>query len=205
MTRPRHDTIHVPLSTNSPPYRLDEAAAGDCCVRIRRRSADLLVLVPPGDGAPEFRCRLIAELRAYSVRSVVTRRRGRLLAKILRPSLLLSATYPADPVDALRDMPGTSLRFLTADGLSGGPAMDALRRTLLDSPGSIRPEERSALWVLGAHDRFYPSALSAVRRLAELRFVETVESRAREFAVEMQVTLDELESEGMVAPPTSAW
>ena len=102
-------------------------------------------------------------------------------------------------------MPDTKLRFLTVDELSGGPAIDTLRRTLLDSPGSIRPEERSALWVLAAHDRFYPSALPVVRRLAELRFVETVESRAREFAVEMQVTLDELESEGMVAPPTSAW
>ncbi|WP_263310028.1 hypothetical protein [Brachybacterium atlanticum] len=205
MTLPRRDTIHVPLSTNSPPYRIDRAAGGDCFVRIHRRGPDLLVLVPPGDGAREFRCRLIAELRAYSVRSVVTRRRGRLLATVLRPSLRLSATYSADPIDALRGMPDTSLRYLLADELSGGPAMDALRRTLLRSPASILPEERSALWVLGARDQFYPSALSAVRRLAELRFVEAVESRAREFAVEMQVTLDELESEGTGAPPTSAW
>lgn len=205
MTRQRRDDIHVPISLNSPPYRIDDVFDGDCCIRIHRRGSDLLVLVPPGDGAREFRCRLIAELRAYSVRSVVTRRRGRLLARILRPSLLLSATYPSDPVDALRDQPDTSFRFLTTDELSGGPAMDALRRTLLDSPREIRPEERSALWVLAAHDAFYPSALSTVRRLAELRFVETVESRAREFAVEMQVTLDELESEGMGAPPTSAW
>lgn len=205
MTRRRRDTITVPLSTNSPPYRIDEAADGDCCVRIHRRGSDLLVLVPPGDGAREFRCRLIAELRANSVRSVMTRRRGRLLARILRPSLLLSATYPADPIDALRDLADISLRHLTADELSGGPAMDALRRMLLDSPSEIRPEERSALWVLAAHDAFYPSALSTVRRLAELRFVETVESRAWEFAVKMQLTLDELESEGMSAPPTSAW
>lgn len=205
MTRPRRDTIAVPLSTNSLPYRIDEVVDGACCVRVRRRGPDLLVLVPPGDSAREFRCRLIAELRAYSVRSVVMRRRRRLLSGILRLGMLQSATYPADPIDALRDLQDKSLRYLTADELTGGPAMDALRRTLLDSPGSIRPDERSALWLLAAHDRFYPSALSAVRRLAELRFVETVESRAREFAVEMQVTLDELESEGMVAPPTSAW
>lgn len=204
MTRRRRDTITVPLTTNSPPYRIGHAADGDCFIRIHRRGSDLLVLVPPGDGAREFRCRLIAELQAYSVRSAVTRRRGRLLARILRPSRLLSATYPSDPIDALRDLPDSSLRYLLADELSGGPAMDALRRTILDSPSEIRPEERSALWVLAAHDAFYPSALSTVRRLAELRFVETVESRAWEFAVEMQVTLDELESEGMSAPPTSA-
>lgn len=204
MTRPRRDTIHVPLSTNSPPYRIDEATDRDCCVRIHRRGPALLVLVPPGDGAREFRCRLIAELQAYSVRSVATRRFGRMLTWI-RLTVLGSAIYPADPADALRSMPDTKLRYLLADELCGSPAMDSLRRTLLDSPGSIRPEERSALWVLAAHDDFYPSALSAVRRLGELRFVETVESRARGFAVEMQVTLDELESEGTGAPPTSAW
>jgi len=205
MTTRRRDTIHVPLSTNSPPYRIAEAVNGDCCVRIRRNGPVLLVLVPPGDGAREFRCRLIAELQAYSVRSVAERRFDRLRSVVLRSWMLRSAAYPADPIDALREMPDSGLRYLREDELGGGPAMDALRRTLLDSPASIRPEERSALWVLAARDRFYPSALSVVRRLAELNYEATHESRSREFAVEMQVTLDELESEGMLAPPTSAW
>jgi len=102
-------------------------------------------------------------------------------------------------------MSTSALRYLRADELSGGPAMEALRRTLLDSPGSIRPEERSALWILAARDEYFASALSAVRRLAELRFDESVQARAREFSIEMQVALDDLESASMVAPPTSAW
>lgn len=202
---PRHDAIHVPLSSNSPPYRIEKAADGDCCVCIRRRVADLLVLVPPGDRAPEFRSRLIAELQAFSVRSIETRRFGRLLFGLLRPGLQLVATYPADPFDALRDMPTSALRYLSADELSGGPAMEALRWTLLDSASSIRPKERSALWILSARDEYYASALSAVRRLAELRFDESLRARARNFSVEMQVTLDELESAAEMAPPTSAW
>lgn len=205
MTSPRYDAIHVPLSSNSPPYQIDDAAGGDCCVRIRRRGPELLVLVPPGDRAPEFRSRLIAELQAYSVRSIETRRFGRLLVGIIRPGLKLAASYPADPVDALRDMPASALRFLTADEFGGGPAMGALRRILLDSPGLIRPEERSALWILSARDEYYASALSAVRRLAELRFDESIRARAREFSIEMQVALDELESGAGMAPPTSAW
>lgn len=205
MTSRRRDTIHVPLSTNSPPYRIDVTADSDCCVQIRQRGPDLLVLVPPGDGARDFRCRLIGELQAYSVRYVVTRRFGRLRSGVLRSWPLRSAAYPADPIDALREMPDSGLRYLREDELGGSPAMDALWRRLLDSPASIRPEERSALWVLAGRDDFYPSALSAVRRLAELSYEATVESRAREFAVEMQVTLDELESEGMPSPPTSAW
>lgn len=202
---PRHDAIHVPLSSNSPPYRIDESGNGDCCVCIRRRVADLLVLVPPGDRAPEFRSRLIAELQAFSVRSIETRRFGRLLFGLLRPGLQLAATYPADPVDALRDMPTSALRYLSADELSGGPAMEALRRTLLDSPSSIRSEERSALWILAARDEYYASALSAVRRFAELRFDESIRARAREFSVEMQVAFDELESATGMVPPTSVW
>lgn len=258
MTSPRRDALHVPLASNAPPYRIDEAADGDCCVPLHRDGPDLLVLVPPGDGAADFRGRLISELQAYSVGSIVTRRYDRLLALLLYgvippllvalvavtgaglfgflagsmlehtapfaalalllgygvvllvprlglAPLLLSASYPADPLDALRDMPGSGLCYLTVDELSGGPAMDALRRTLPNSPASILPEERTALWVLGGRDQFYPSALSAVCRLAELRFDETVEARAREFAVEMQVVLDELESASGLAPPTSAW
>lgn len=174
-------------------------------MRIRRRGPDLLVLVPPGDRAPEFRSRLIAELQAYSVRSISTRRFGRLLFGIIRPGLQLAASYPADPVDALRDMPASALRFLTADELGGKPAMRALRRSLLDSPGLIRPEERSALWILAAHDEYYASALSAVRRLAELRFDESIRALASGFSIEMQVTLDDLESGAGMAPPTSAW
>ncbi|GAA1491447.1 hypothetical protein [Brachybacterium sacelli] len=92
-----------------------------------------------------------------------------------------------------------------ADDLSGVPAMEALRRTLLDSPGLIRPEERSALWILAARDEYYASALSAVRRLAQLRFDESVRASAREFSFEMQVAVDELESASGLAPPTSAW
>ena len=118
---------------------------------------------------------------------------------------LLSATYPADPADALCDTPASALRYSTADELTGGPAMEALRRTLLDSPSSIRPEERSALWILAARDEYYASALSATRRLAQLRFQETVRARAREFSIEMQVALDDLESASVVVPPTSAW
>lgn len=118
---------------------------------------------------------------------------------------LLSARYPADPVHALRDMPASALRYLTADELGGEPAMGALRRILLDSPGLIRPEERSALWILSARDEYYASALSAVRRLAKLRFDESIRARARGFSVEMQVALDELESVSRMAPPTSAW
>jgi len=208
MTSPGSDTIHVPLSANFPPYRIDESGNGDCCVRIRRGGPDLLVLVPPGDGAPEFRSQLIAELQAYSVRSIVSRSFGGLLSMLLPRfglAVLVTATYPADPLDALRDIPDSGLRYLTADELSGGPAMEALRRTVMDSSSSIRPEERSALWVLAARDEFYPSAWSVVHRLAELQFNETVRACAREFSVEMQVTLDELESEGMLAPPTSAW
>jgi len=205
MTSPDSHTIHVPLSANFPPYRIGEVADGDCCVRIRRRGSDLLVLVPPGDEAPEFQSRLITELQAYSVRSISTRRFGRLLFGITRPSLQLAASYPADPVDALRDMPASALRYLTADELDGGPAMEELRRTLLDSPGLILPEERSALWILAARDEYYASALSAVRRLAELRFDESIRASAREFSFEMQVAVDELESASGLAPPTSAW
>lgn len=205
MTSARYDTINVPLSSNSPPYRIEKAADGDCYVRIRGRGPDLLVLVPPGDRAPEFRSRLIAELQAYSVRSISTRRFGRLLFGLLRPGLQLAASYPADPVDALRDMPASALRFLTADELGDGPAMESLRRTLLDFPSLVRPEERSALWILAARDEYYASALSAVRRLAELRYDESVRARAREFSVEMQETLDELERASGMAPPTSAW
>lgn len=205
MTSPYRDNIHVSFASNSPPYRIDDAAVGDCCVRFRRRGPDLLVLVPPGDGAPEFRSRLIAELQAYAVRNIAPRRFGQVLFGLLHPGLRLAASYPVDPAAALRDMPDSGLRCLFPDELSGGPAMKALRRTLLDSPGSIRPEERSALWILAARDEHYASALSAVRRLAELRFHESIRARAHEFSVEMQVALDELESEGTVAPPTSAW
>lgn len=205
MTSPRHDAIHLPLSSNSPPYRIDDVAGGDCCVRVRTRGSDLLVLVPPGDRAPEFRSLLIAELQAYSVRSIVTRSFGRLLFGIIRPGLQLAASSPVDPAVALRDMPDSGLRCLFADELSGGPAMEALRRTLLDSPSSLRPEERSALWILAARDEYYASALSAVRRLAELRFDESIRARAREFSIEMQVALDDLESAAGMAPPTSAW
>ncbi|WP_394217000.1 hypothetical protein [Brachybacterium vulturis] len=208
MTSPRRDTIYVPLYSNAPPYRIDEAVDGDCCVRIRRGGPDLLVLVPPGDGAPEFRSRLIAELQAYSVRSIVTRSFGGLLSMLLPRfglAVLVTATYPADPLDALRDIPDSGLRYLTADELSGGPAMESLRRTLLESPSTVRPEERSALWILSARDEYYASALSAVRRLAELRFDESIRARSREFSVEMQVALDELETAAEMAPPTSAW
>lgn len=163
------------------------------------------MLVPPGDEAPEFQSRLITELQAYSVRSSSTRRFGRLLFGITRPSLQLAASYPTDPVDALRDMPASARRYLTADELDGGPAMEALRRALLDSPGLIHPEERSALWILAARDEYYASALSAVRRLAELRFDESIRVRAREFSIEMQVALDDHESASGMAPPTSAW
>lgn len=205
MTSPRRDTIYGPLHSNAPPYRIDESGNGDCCVRIRRGGPDLLVLVPPGDGAPEFRSRLIAELQAYSVRSISTRRFGRLLFGIIRPGLQLAASYPADPVDALRDMPASALRFLTAEELGDGPAMEVLRRMLLKSPSLVRPEERSALWILSARNEYYASALSAVRRLAKLRFDESIRALARGFSVEMQVALDELESGAGMAPPTSAW
>lgn len=120
-------------------------------------------------------------------------------------AVLVTATYPADPLDALRNIPDSGLRYLAADELSGGPAMDVLRRTLLHSPSSIRPEERSAYWILAARDEHYASALSATRQLAQLRFQESVRARAREFSIEMQVALVELESEGTLAPPTSAW
>lgn len=205
MTSPHCDQIHVPLSPNTPPYRIDLSSNGDCCVRIRRRGPDLLVLVPPGDVAPEFRSRVIAELRAYAVRNISPRRFGQLVFGLFHPGLRLTASYPVDPAAALRDMPASGLRYLMTDELRGGPAVEALRRTLLDSPAALRPEERSALWVLAARDEFYASALSATRRLAELRFQETVRSRARGFSVEMQVALDELESEGTLTPPTSAW
>lgn len=205
MTSPRHDAILVPLSSSSPPYRIDDAAVGDCCVRIRRRGPDLLVLVPPGDGAPEFRSRLIAELQAYAVRNISPRRFGQVLFGLLHPGLRLAASYPVDPAVALRDMPDSGLRCLFPGELSGGPAMEALRQTLLDSPSSIRPEERSALWILTARDEHYASALSATHRLAQLRFQETLRAHAREFSIEMQVALDDLESASGVAPPTSAW
>ncbi|MGP9843317.1 hypothetical protein [Brachybacterium sp. 107] len=205
MTSPYRDNIHVSFASNSPPYRIDDAAVGDCCVRIRRRGPDLLVLVPPGDRAPEFRSRLIAELQAYAVRNISPRRFGQVLFGLLHPGLRLAASYPVDPAVALRDMPTSDLRYLSADELSGGPAMEALRRTLLDSPSSLRPEERSALWILAARDEYYASALSATHRLAQLRFQETIRTRTRESSVEMQVILDELESEGVLAPPTSAW
>lgn len=205
MTSPYRDNIHVSFASNSPPYRIYDAAVGDCCVRIRRRGPDLLVLVPPGDGAPEFRSRLIAELQACAVRNISPRRFGQVLFGLLHPVLRLAVSYPVDPAVALRDMPTSALRYSSADELSGGPAMGALRRSLLDSPGLIRPEERSALWILSARDEYYASALSAVRRLAELRFDESIRARAREFSIEMQVTLDELESAAGMAPPTSAW
>lgn len=207
MASPRSDAIHVPLSSNSPPYRIDRVADGDCCVRVRRRGPDLLALVPPGDGAPEFRSRLVAELQAYSVRSIATRRFSRLLSMLLFSvrSAPLSATYSADAIDALRDMPTSALRYLSAAELSGGPAMGALRQTPLDSPSSRWHEERPALWILAAHDEHYASALSATRRLAQLRFDESVRSHAREFSLEMQMALDDLERASVAAPPTSAW
>jgi len=89
------DTIRVPLSSNTPPYRIDEVAPRDCYVRIRRPCPDLLVLVPPGDGAFGFRTRLVEELRAYAAREVSTRRFDGVLAAVMFvvvPLLLVAAT-----------------------------------------------------------------------------------------------------------------
>lgn len=89
------DTIRVPLSSNTPPYRIDEVGPRDSYVRIRRLGSDLLVLVPPGDGAVGFRARLVEELRAYAARRVSTRRFDGVLGAVLFvvvPLLLLVAT-----------------------------------------------------------------------------------------------------------------
>src|SRR5699024_4669633 len=67
----------------------------DCYVRIRRPCPDLLVLVPPGDGAFGFRTRLVEELRAYAARKVSTRRFDGVLAAVMFvvvPLLLVAAT-----------------------------------------------------------------------------------------------------------------
>ena len=71
--------------------------------------------------------------------------------------------------------------------------MGALRRILLDSPGLIRPEERSALWILAAHDEYYASALSAVRRLAEHARQDLEERVVTLYAAEQQRYLAVLE------------
>ena len=89
------DTIRVPLSSNTPPYRIDEVGPRDCYVRIRRPGPDLLVLVPPGDGAIGFRTRLVEELRAYAARRISTRRLDGVRAAVLFlavPLLLVAAT-----------------------------------------------------------------------------------------------------------------
>lgn len=89
------DTIRVPLSSNTPPYRIDEVGPQDCYVRIRRQGSDLFVLVPPGDGAVGFRTRLVEELRAYAARRISTRRFDGVLAAVLFvvvPLLLLVAS-----------------------------------------------------------------------------------------------------------------
>lgn len=256
MTAASCDTVHVPLSSNTPPYRIDDVSDGDYYVRVRRRGTDVLALVPPGDGALGFRARLVAELQAYSTRSIPTRRYGTLLCILLFgviPAVLLamlgsitaglfgflegsvledtmpvailallvgygiivvapraglahtitSATYPADPEDALRDLSNAGIRFLTEGDLRGGLAMETLRHDILVAPHTIRPEEWSALWVLAARDGLYGSALFSVQRLAELRLDESVRRRAWEFSVEMQVALDDLESATALVPPTS--
>lgn len=250
------NAVRVPLSSNGPPYWIDDASEGDCYVRIRRRSSNVLALVPPGDDARGFRARLITELQAHSSRPIVTRRYDTLLSILLfgvvpvallgmsgsiaagmfgffketvleytapvatlailvgyslvllaprsgLAQLLTSVDSPSDPVDALRDTSESEIRYLTEDDLRGGLAMETLRHDVLVAPAKIRPEEWSALWVLAARDGLYASALSSVRRLAELRLDETVRRRAHEFSVEMQLALDDLESTSVLVPPTS--
>lgn len=114
-----------------------------------------------------------------------------------------SVTCPSDPEVALREMPEAGIRYLTEDDLRGGLAMDSLRHDIFVAPHTIRPEEWSSLWVLAARDGLYASALSTVRRLAELRLDESVRRRAHEFSVEMQLALDDLESASFTVPPTS--
>lgn len=90
--------VRVPLASNTPPYGIDEVGEQDCYVRIRRPGPDLLVLVPPGDGAAGFRTRLIGELQAYAARQISTRRFDGVLAAILFlaiPLLLVAATVSA--------------------------------------------------------------------------------------------------------------
>lgn len=77
------DTVLVPLSSNAPPYRIDDVATGDHYVRIRKVGPDVLALVPPGDDAAGFRDTLVAELRAYSLRDIATLRYDRLLYALL--------------------------------------------------------------------------------------------------------------------------
>ncbi|WP_341855865.1 hypothetical protein [Brachybacterium sp. GPGPB12] len=67
------DTVLVPLSSNAPPYRIDDVSTGDHYVRIRKVGPDVLALVPPGDDAAGFRDTLVAEPRAYSLRDIATR------------------------------------------------------------------------------------------------------------------------------------
>lgn len=77
------DPVLVPLSANTPPYRIDDPSPGGHYVRIRKAGPDVLVLVPPGDDASGFRDTLIAELRAHSVRGIDTRRYDWLLYGLL--------------------------------------------------------------------------------------------------------------------------
>src|SRR5699024_7890124 len=105
------DTIRVPLSSNTPPYRIDEVEPRDCYVRIRRPGSDLLVLVPPGDGAAGFRTRMVEELRAYAARRISTRRLDGVLTAVLFvavPLLLVTATV-ATAAGAVPFPPGSVL------------------------------------------------------------------------------------------------
>lgn len=87
------DTVSVPLSSNQPPYRVDDVSDSDCYVRIRRPGSDVLVLVPPGDDAAGTLSILLTELKAYATRNIATRRYDNLLFALLFvvvPLLLLA-------------------------------------------------------------------------------------------------------------------
>lgn len=116
------------------------------------------------------------------------------------------AVYPRDPQTLLDDLPPEArIRFLTEDDLrgDGSIAMTAMHKDVLESPSTILPAEWAVLWHLAARDELYASSLVTVNRLAEFRLDESLQDNHREFAVEMQLSLDDLERIPAKLPPTS--